>query len=72
MAIKYIYAYSIESIPDTIKMVRKDLGLTQDELAKMTGLSMSIISRYELGTRKPTVVNFQKILEATGHQLQII
>ena len=45
---------------DTLKKLRLSKGLTQEELAKETGLAKSSISMYESGRRKPSF----EVLEA--------
>lgn len=40
-------------LPDVLKYLRNDLGLTQKQLAKETGLSLSSIVSYENGLREP-------------------
>lgn len=45
---------------DTLKELRLKSGLTQEDVAKGTGLSKSSISMYELGNRKPSF----EVLEA--------
>ena len=39
---------------DVLKKLRTEKGLTQEELAKNTNLSKSVISMYENGKRKPS------------------
>ena len=39
---------------DILKTLRKNKGLTQIELAKLTGLTRSAIGMYELGKREPS------------------
>ena len=41
------------SLKDVLKSLRKQKGLTQDQLAAEMGLSKSTISMYENGNRKP-------------------
>ena len=52
------------NIGETIKMLRTDRGLTLNQLASMTRLSSSIISRYERGKRVPTLSSFMTIMRA--------
>lgn len=52
------------NIGETIKMLRTDRGLTLNQLASMTRLSQSIISRYERGKRVPTLSSFMTIMRA--------
>lgn len=51
---------------------RKQLGLTQEELAKRVGTSKQMVSKYELGQRSPKVVManaFATALETTLDEL---
>ena len=51
---------------------RKQLGLTQDELAKRIGTSKQMVSKYELGQRSPKVAManaFATALETTLDKL---
>lgn len=72
MAIKMIKQYSLEDISGSIRQMRGEMGWSQNELAKVTNMSASIISRYERGERMPTFDKYMRIIEATGHQIQII
>lgn len=47
-----------------VKVCREELGLTQQELADMVGLSQETISQYEIGSRTPNVITAKKIAEA--------
>lgn len=47
---------------------RKELGLTQDELAERVGTTKQVVSKYELGQRSPKVIManaFATALETT-------
>lgn len=44
-----------------IAKVRKERGMTQDELARLTGISRVSISRYENGVNEPSMGNIRKI-----------
>ena len=39
---------------ERIKIIRKELGLTQEEFAKRIGLVRSSVAKYEIGRREPT------------------
>lgn len=43
---------------------RERLGLSQEQVAMMTGIKRQAISDYELGKRLPSVVNLLKISKA--------
>jgi predicted transcriptional regulator len=47
-----------------IKEVRKQLGLTQSQLAKISGVSQSLIAKIEASKLDPTYSNAQKIFSA--------
>lgn len=49
------------SFGERLKKLRKQEGLTQEELAKLSGVSVSRIVTYELGTRLPKVPTLIKI-----------
>ena len=40
---------------ERLRKLRKESGLSQTELAERTWLSKTVISNYELGTRKPSI-----------------
>jgi len=50
--------------PEDIKKLRKKVGLTQTELAKLAGVSQSLIARIEKGTVDPRLSTLRRILEA--------
>ena len=49
---------------EAIKHERSQLGISQDELAKRSGLHRSYVSDLERGARNPTVGSIQKIARA--------
>lgn len=53
-----------DHIGDFIRNSRKWRGLTQQELADATGLSVMSIRRYESGERKPTMEIVETIMSA--------
>lgn len=57
------------NIGETIKALRTDRGLTLNQLASMTRLSSSIISRYERGKRVPTLSSFMAIIRALNAEI---
>ena len=48
--------------------LRRRAGLTQDLLAKLSGVSSASISRYEAGTRTPTLATLARLAEAAELQ----
>lgn len=47
---------------ETIKRIRKELLLTQAQLAHALSLTVSTISYYEIGRRQPSYATVRKIL----------
>lgn len=58
--------YSI--IREVVK-TRKELGLTQENLAKKIGVKQQVISRFEQEKHTPTLDNFIRILDGIGLEL---
>ena len=53
------------TLGELIRKRRKELGLTQTELANLVGVTASIISRLENGENKGTnIINIKKLAEA--------
>lgn len=50
---------------------RKELNLTQDQLAQLVGTKQSNISRLESGEANPTIEFLSKIAQAMGKTLDI-
>ena len=58
-------------IRDEIINLRKELHMTQKELAAKTGLTQANICNLEKGTSKPTIDSLKRIADATGTRLSI-
>jgi DNA-binding XRE family transcriptional regulator len=59
----------IKLVSRRISKERENAGLTQDELAKRTGLPQSHISRLETGKHSPSRATIEKIAAALGKSL---
>ncbi len=54
------------SLPDLMKKKRADLGMTQSDLAKATGLTLSAIKQYETGRAEPPHSKVRVIAKTLG------
>ena len=50
---------------------RRRADLTQDEIARRTGLSSSLVSLYETGEQEPTLSQLAMLIAACGMELRI-
>ncbi len=57
-------------IAGTIRELRVAAGLTQAQLARKASTSQPAIARYERGAASPSVATFERIIRATGNELQ--
>ncbi|MBI3991570.1 MAG: helix-turn-helix domain-containing protein [Candidatus Omnitrophica bacterium] len=60
---------SVNDIGKKIKKVREERKLSMRELAAMSGVSVSFISKVEMGKVSPTVMSLQKLLDAMNIDL---
>jgi transcriptional regulator with XRE-family HTH domain len=51
---------------------RDESGLTQSEVARRAGTSRPTLSAYEHGRTSPTLDTAQRVLAATGHELEAV
>ena len=49
-----------------VKRVRQEKGLTQEQLAELSGFSQQYISGLEQGRRNPTIVSIYELATALG------
>ena len=52
-----------ESITSNIKRLRKESGLTQQQVADKVNVSRSAYSQYEMGLKQPTIDTLVKIAD---------
>lgn len=58
-----------DRIGGAIRLMRLERGWSQAELAGRAGISIAMLSRYERGTRAPSLTNFGAILDALAIDL---
>ena len=54
----------------SIKEQRKKMALSLEKLSKISGISISHLSRIEQGNRRPSIRTLQKIVKPLGFNLQ--
>lgn len=56
-------------VGDNVSRIRKEKGLTQEQLSELSGLSQQYISDLERGKRNPTIVTIYELALAmdVGH-----
>lgn len=54
---------------EMIREKRKELGMTQSDLAKIIGTDPATISRWETGSREPTIAAYEKIMKVLGVEI---
>ena len=55
---------SFDRLAETVKSSRKEKGLTQIELANLTGINRSMIGQLENRTFKPSIAQLEALAEA--------
>ena len=55
-----------DEFPLRLKLLRKAIGATQEEMAQRLGITRQSLSLYEKGDRLPDIEIFEKILYETG------
>ena len=53
-----------ENLPKALKELREQAGLIQDEAARSSGVSRTLLSEYERGRKAPGLENLGKLLKA--------
>lgn len=56
---------------EDVRRMRKELGITQPDIARITGLSQQNISRMEKVGHSPTLRNFIRYLAGAGLEIEI-
>ncbi|MFA5504740.1 MAG: helix-turn-helix transcriptional regulator [Vulcanimicrobiota bacterium] len=71
MRSKEILATSAEQLGQILKGVRKDLGLTQEQLGRKVGFHQKEISKMENGMNRTTVDRLFRLLSALQFELVV-
>lgn len=56
-------------IGEVIKARRKEFGLTQSELSKLSKVGINTLTQIERGEGNPTIKSLERVLETLGMQL---
>ena len=59
------------AIGDRIRMLREEKGISQRQLAALTGIKQPAIARLESGRSVPNIATLKKLLEPLGYTLTI-
>lgn len=59
-------------LADTMKARRKTLGISQQDLAEMSGVSLATIKDIERGQGNPSLSTVQKILGILGMEINYV
>lgn len=61
-----------KTVGESIRDLRNAKGLSVTELADLSGIHRSMISRWERGERVPSVENYNKVMTALGAELTVV
>jgi transcriptional regulator with XRE-family HTH domain len=59
------------SASELVRSARRAAGLTQAELADKLGTSQGAVARLERTSANPTIATLDRVLQATGHRLDL-
>ena len=60
-----------EAAGSVIRRARQQAKLSQSELARRSGMAQSVVSAYERGRREPGLRMLTKLVNASGHRLEL-
>jgi predicted nucleotidyltransferase/DNA-binding XRE family transcriptional regulator len=60
------------SSAETLRRARREARLSQVELARRAHVTQSVISAYESGGRQPSLPMLERLVNATGHDLELV
>lgn len=65
----YAKAYSMTTLSKFVKERRKQLGLTQEDLAEKAGVALTVIRKIEQGKENLSLQKVNHLLLMFGHEL---
>lgn len=65
----YANAYNMSELADFVKTKRKQLGLTQEELAEKAGVALTVIRKIEQDKENLSMSKVNQVLHMFGHVL---
>lgn len=68
----YVVTNRDADLIDELVRIRKEKGITQNELAKITGNKQQAISRIEKKEHSPSLNLFYNLVSALGYELHIV
>ncbi|WP_207781924.1 helix-turn-helix domain-containing protein [Phytoactinopolyspora limicola] len=63
---------TLRSAGTILREARRQAGLTQVELARLAGVTQSVVSAYESGRRQPALATLTRLIEATGQDVDMV
>jgi predicted nucleotidyltransferase/DNA-binding XRE family transcriptional regulator len=71
MTIRDIYDAVDERSGSLLRQARRTAGLSQAELARRAGVTQSVVSAYESAARQPSLPMLDRLVSATGLELEL-
>ena len=59
-----------KTVGDNFARIRREKGLTQEQIEELSGFSQQYLSGLERGKRNPTIVSLYELSQALGVQLE--
>lgn len=70
--IYYNKLFGSMNVLETIRLRRMVLGLKQEDLAEMAGVSLSTIKDMDRGEGNPSLATLEKVVEVLGLELRLV